>query len=150
MIACPNCKRRIITRRDILYAPLDGTARCRACGRFARFDMFSRWVLSCMIAVTLPALLLTWGIFYSGHLLLFCVLGIFGASRVLAWVGLPLLALEPVKPHLPLDRRQSLIILTALLVAAVALDGFIASKFESEDAARDAQASPAVHQVRSQ
>jgi hypothetical protein len=149
MLACPNCKRRVITRRDILYAPLDGTARCRACGRFARFDMFSRWVLSCLIAVSLPALMLVWGIFYSGHLLLFCVLAIFGVSRVLAWAGLPLLALEPVASQLPLDRRQSIIILAALVVGALALDGFIASRFESEDAMHDAQTPRTVHQVRS-
>jgi hypothetical protein len=104
--------------------------------------MFSRWVLSCLLAVTLPALLLTWGIFYSGHLLLVSMLSIFGAWRVLAWAGLPLLALEPVAPHLPLDRRQSAIILAALVVGALALDGFIASKFESEEA----QAPAAVHQ----
>ena len=134
MLACPNCKRRIITRRDILSAPLDGTARCRACGGFARFDMYSRWVLSCLIAVSLPALLLTWGVFYSGHLLLASMLIIFGAWRVLAWAALPLLTLESVAPHLPLDRRQSAIILAALVVGAIALDGFIASKFESEEA----------------
>src|SRR4051812_2927814 len=103
MIACPSCKRRIITRRDILYAPLDGSARCRACGGFARFDMFSRWVLSVLIAIALPALLLASGMFYSGHLLLGSMLIIFGAWRAFAWAGLPLLSLEPVAAHIPLN-----------------------------------------------
>ena len=97
--------------------------------------MFSRWLLSCLIALALPAFLLTWGIFYSGHLLLVSMIVIFGASRVLAWAGLPLFALEAVPPHVPLDRRQSAIILASLIITAIVLDGFIASKFESEDAA---------------
>ena len=134
MIACPSCKRRIITRRDILYAPLDGTARCRACGQFARLDMFSRWLLSCLIAVSLPALLLMWGIFYSGHLLLASIVAITAAWRALAWLGLPLLSLEPVAPHVPLDKRQSAILLCAMLLTAVVLDGVIAHKIESDQA----------------
>jgi hypothetical protein len=148
MIACPNCKRRSITRRDILYAPLDGTTRCRACGRYARLDMFSRWLLSCLIALCLPAFLLTWGIFYSGHLLFVSMVAIVGAARLLAWAGLPLFALEPVAPNAPLDRRQSIMILGALIVAAVMLDAFIASKFESDDAIRDAEAPAAVRHLQ--
>jgi hypothetical protein len=146
MVACPNCKRRIITRRDILYAPLDGTARCRACGRFARFDMFSRWVLSVLVAITLPALLLMWGVFYSGHLLLVSMLLIFGAARVVAWAALPFFTLEPVAAHIPLDHRQSAIILGALVAAALVLDGFIASRLDSEST----QGTHAVQQVRNQ
>lgn len=148
MIACPNCKRRIITRRDILYAPLDGTTRCRACGQHARLDMFSRWVISCLVAVSLPALLLSWGIFYSGHLLVFAMIVIVVAARAVAWVGLPFFGLERVPPHIALDRRQSMIIVSALLAAAIVLDAFIASKFESEDAIRDAEAPAAVRNLQ--
>jgi hypothetical protein len=146
MLACPTCKRRIITRRDILYAPLDGTARCRACGQFSRFDSFSRWVVSILISVSLPAFLLAWDVFFSGHLLFVCVVIIFGAARALSWAGLPLFSLEPVPPHVPLDRRQSAIILVALLLAALVLDAFIASRLES-DLARESAAA-AAHQVR--
>ena len=148
MLACPSCKRRSITRRDILYAPIDGTTRCRACGRYARLDMFSRWLLSCLIALALPAFLLTWGIFYSGHLLLVSMIVIIGAARVVAWAGLPLFSLEPVPPHVPLDRRQSGIIVVAMLTAALALDAFIASKFESDNAIRDAEAPAAVRNLQ--
>ena len=144
MLACPHCKRRIITRRDILYAPLDGTARCRACGRYSRLDVFSRWVLSCLIALVLPALLLGWGIFYSGHLLVFSMIVIIGAWRAMAWLALPFLGLEHVPEHVPLDRRQSAIIVAALLSAAILLDRFMASRFERDDAAAPA----AAHRVR--
>ena len=145
MLACPSCKRRIITRRDILHAPLDGTVRCRACGQHGRLDVFSRWIISCMVALTLAAVHLSAGVFYSGHLLAVSILLIFGVARGMAWAGLPAFALEPVPPHVPLDRRQSMIILGALLVTAIALDGFIASKFEADDGA---EAPRAVHQVR--
>jgi hypothetical protein len=148
VIACPTCKRRIITRRDILYAPLDGTARCPACGEYSRLDTFSRWVVSCMVAVSLPALLLSWGVFYSGHLLVVSMILIIVAARVLAWAGLPFFGLEPVPPHIPLDRRQSMIILSALVGAAFVLDAFIASRFESEDAIRDAEAPAAVRNLQ--
>jgi hypothetical protein len=145
MLACPTCKRRIITRRDILYAPLDGTARCRACGGYSRLDIFSRWIVSCMVALTLVAMHLSAGVFYSGHLLLVSICFIFGAARVMSWMGLPAFALEPVPPHLPLDRRQSMIILGALLITAIALDGFIATRFEADDGAA---APRVIHQVR--
>ena len=148
MLPCPSCKRRILTRRDILYAPVDGTTRCRACGAYARLDMFSRWLLSCLVALMLPAFLLTWGIFYSGHLLLMSMIVIIGAWRAMAWLALPLLALEPVPPHVPLDRRQSAIILVAMFGAAIALDAFIASKFESDNAIRDAEAPAAVRYLQ--
>ena len=148
MLPCPSCKRRIITRRDILYAPLDGTTCCRACGRHSRLDVFSRWVISCLIAVSLPALLLTWGAFYSGHLLVVSMVVIVVAARAMAWIALPFLGLEPVPPQVPLDRRQSAIIVSALVAAAFALDAFIASKFESEDAIRDAEAPAAVRHLQ--
>jgi hypothetical protein len=148
MLACPSCKRRSITRRDILRAPLDGTARCRACGHFSRLDLFSRWIISCLVAITVAAAHLSLGVFYSGHLLVISICLIFGAARGMAWMGLPFLSLEPVPPHVPLDRRQSLIMLGALLIAAVALDGFIASRFEKDEGHGAAQAPSAVHQVR--
>jgi len=73
-IPCPGCKRPVFSLHDILYAPLDGTARCRVCGRFARLDLFSRWMISCAIAVILPALLLYWELFYSRHLFVISIL----------------------------------------------------------------------------
>ena len=146
MIPCPTCKRRIIIRRDILHAPLDGTVRCRACGEHSRLDVFSRWVISCLVALTLSAVLLSAGVFYSGHLLAVSIVLIFGASRAMAWVALPVLALEPVPAHVALDRRQSAIILGALLIAALALDAFIASRFENDDGA---EAPQSVQQLRS-
>lgn len=145
MLPCPSCKRRIITRRDILHAPLDGTVCCRACGQHGRLDVFSRWIISCLVALTLAAVHLSAGVFYSGHLLAVSICLIFGAARAMAWLGLPAFRLEPVPSHVPLDRRQSAIILGALLIAAIALDGFIASRFDKDEGA---EAPRPVHQVR--
>jgi hypothetical protein len=145
VIACPSCKRRIFTRRDILYAPLDGTARCRACGKFARLDMFSRWILSSLLALTLPALFLSGGVFYSGHILLLTISLVLAAWRVLAWAAFPLLSLEHVAAGASTDRRHSMIIVGALLAAAIALDGFIASRFEPDDALDEPRPASAVH-----
>lgn len=145
MIACPSCKRRIFTRRDILYAPLDGTARCRACGRFSRLDVFSRWVLCSLLALTLPALFLSGGVFYSGHVLLATMVGVLAAWRALAWAAFPFLALEPVDQSRSLDRRESMIIVGALLAAAILLDGFIAARIEPDDPALDARPASAVY-----
>ena len=144
MRKCPSCKRRVITRRDILYAPLDGSTHCRACGEYSRLDVFSRWVISCLVTLTLAAVHLSAGVFYSGHLLAVSIILIFGAARMMAWIALPVLSFEPVPPHVPLDRRQSAIILAALLITAIALDGFIASRFQNEGA----EAPRTVHQVR--
>lgn len=146
MIPCPSCKRRIITRRDILHAPIDGSVRCRACGEHSRLDMFSRWVISCLVALTLSAVHLSAGVFYSGHLLAASIVLIFGGARAIAWAGLPAFRLEPVPSHVPLDRRQSAIIFGALLITALALDAFIASRFEKDDGAAAPQS---VQQVRS-
>jgi hypothetical protein len=148
LIPCPSCKRRIYTRRDILYAPLSGAARCRACGKFARLDMLSRWVLSSMLALTLPALFLSGGVFYSGHVLLLTIGLVLAAWRVLAWIAFPILALEPAAAGAAADRHHSMIIVGALLTAAILLDGFIASRFEPEDAAGETRPASAVYNVR--
>ena len=130
VIACPSCKRRVITRSDIFYATLDCAARCRICGRPARLDVTSRWLVSCVIALLLPAILLMAGIFYSGHLLFISIVIVLGAWRLLCLLGLPLLALEPVPGNVSLDRMQSILTLAALLAAALVLDVYMASRFE--------------------
>ena len=148
MIACPTCKRRIFTRRDILYAPIDGTARCRACGTFCRLDLFSRWILSCLVALALAGLLLSYGVFYSGHLLFVSICIIVAVWRGLAWAGFPLLSLEEFPESKALDSRQSKILVGALLIAALMLDGFIASRFEREDGAGDSRPARSAEHVR--
>jgi hypothetical protein len=132
-IPCPGCKRRVFSLHDILYAPLDGTACCRVCGRIARLDLFSRWLISCGIAVILPALLLYWELFYSGHLFVVSILVILVAWRILTLIAFPILALEIVTPRARVDRKQSVFILALLLVAAMMLDGLLASRFETEE-----------------
>lgn len=135
-IPCPGCKRRVFSLHDILYAPLDGTARCRVCGRLARLDLFSRWMISCGIALILPALLLYWELFYSGHLFVVSILVILVAWRILTLIAFPILALEIVAARTPVDRKQSVVILAILLVAAMMLDSLMASRFESDDTAQ--------------
>lgn len=128
-IACPSCKRHVITRRDFLYAPVDGTTKCRACGRLSRLDVFSRWMVACLIALVLPSVLLYGDVFYSGHLFLISMFLIFGAWRALTVIGLPVLALETVPDREPIGRKQSLVIAAVLLIGAMTVDGFMASRF---------------------
>lgn len=134
VIACPSCKRTAFARRDLVYATIDGLAHCRACGRSARLDLFSRWVISCMIALVMPALLLYGNVFYSGHLFLVAMCVIFGGWALLSWIAFPLLTLEPVPDRAPLARSKSIGILAAVLLAAVSFDAFMASRFEPESA----------------
>ena len=134
-LACPGCKRRVFTLHDVLYAPLDGTAQCRVCGRIARLDLFSRWVISCAIAVLLPALLLYRKLFYSGHLFVVSLLVILVAWRIFTFLIFPLLALEEVAARSGVNRKQSFLILAVLFSAAMAIDGFMASRFEPDEAA---------------
>src|SRR3712207_8242613 len=103
-LPCPRCKRRVFAVHALLYAPLDGTARCRVCGRFARLDLFSRWMISCAVAVLLPAVLLYWELFYSGHLFAVSLLVILVAWRVLTALLFPVLALEEVAARSGVDR----------------------------------------------
>jgi hypothetical protein len=113
-----------------LYATLDGLAQCRFCGEAARLDLFSRWILACVVSLVLSAVLLYGGLFYSGHLFVISISIIFSAWAVLCWVGFPLLSLEAVPRASPLDRSKAVLILVALLVAATLIDSFMASRFE--------------------
>lgn len=128
--ACPGCKRHVFTRRDMLSARIDGTAQCRACGGVARLTSFGRWAISCVIALTLPSLLLYGGVFYSGHLFVVCLFFIFAAWRMLSVIALPLLSLEAVDDPVMLDRKRSAVLAGALLLGAIAVDGFMSSRFE--------------------
>jgi hypothetical protein len=144
---CPSCKRWVFTRRDLLYAPLDGTAQCPACGRTARLDLLSRWVISCAIALILWNALLFGGVFYSGHLFLISIVLIFGIWRLLCAAVFPFITLESVADS-PFDRRKSMLAMVALLVAAMVFDSFMARRFESEDLAESGRGPTAVNQQR--
>lgn len=133
MIACPNCNRRVFTRRDIACAPLEGKVRCRFCGRSARLDLLSRWIILAVIALMMPALLLTWGVFYSGHLFMVSIAIVLTTWGLLSLLCFPLMTLEPMEGS-SLDRTQGTIMLVVLLIAAMLLDVYIASRFESEEA----------------
>lgn len=129
----------------MLYSPLDGTLLCRACGRVARLDIFSRWAISCMIAIILSSVLLWGGFFYSGHLFVVSMFIILGVWRTLSYLGMPAFALEAVDDRFTLDRRHSLIALAVLLIAAVMFDGFMASLFEPDSGLEDTRTTSAVH-----
>jgi len=145
--ACPSCKRSVFTRRDLFYGPLDGTAQCRACGRTARLDLLSRWVISCAIALILWNVLLFGGVFYSGHLFLISMVVIFGLWRLLCAAAFPFITLEAV-PDSPFDRTKSMLAMVALLVAAVIFDGFMASRFESDDTPDNGRTPSAAQRTR--
>ena len=145
MIACPSCNRRTFLPRDILYATLDGAARCRACGRVARLGLASRWMISCVIAILLPAALLYGNVFYSGHIILIATSLVLGAWRILSFIAFPILSLEAVADNRALDRSGSILTLVVLFVAAIVLDGFIASRLDTPDTAETGRASSAVY-----
>ena len=132
MTRCPHCKRDSFDRRDILPAALDGAMRCRNCGKNARLDLFSRWVIAILIAVMLPSLLLYGNVFYSGHLFVVSMVVILASWRGLAALGLPIFGLEPAPPGAPLRPKQSAFVLSALLAGAVVIDAFMYSRFDAQ------------------
>lgn len=134
MIACPSCKRKVFTRRDMMMTTMGGTAQCRVCRQTARLDLLSRWLISCVIALILSSVLLYGGVFYSGHLFLVSIFVIFGTWALLCWIAFPFLMLEATGNDAPLSARQSLFIAGVILVAAGAFDSFLAARFETEDA----------------
>lgn len=112
---------------------MGGTAQCRVCGRTARLDLLSRWLISCAIALILSSVLLYGGVFYSGHLFLVSIFVIFGSWALLCGLAFPFLMLEPAGDGAPLSLRQSLFIVGVILVAAGTFDSFLASRFEAGD-----------------
>jgi hypothetical protein len=94
--------------------------------------MLSRWLLSCVLAVLLPAALLYANVFYSGHLYVFSIVVVLGAWRALSIVGLPYLTLEAVQERTDVDRKANAFALGAMLLAALLLDGFIASRIDAD------------------
>ena len=92
-------------------------------------------MISCVIAILLPVAVLLYGdVFYSGHIILIAAFLVLGAWRILSFVAFPFLSLEVVARTRSIDRAGSILTLVVLLVAAIALDGFIASRFEPDDA----------------
>ena len=137
-LACPSCKRLSITRRDLFYAPVDGTMQCRDCGRLSRLDLLSRWSISSLIALVLPSVLLYGDLFYSGHLFVFSFFFVFGAWRLLCIIAFPMLTLEAIPDRTPIGRKQAMFLGAALLIAMLTIDGFMASKFEKGEGYADA------------
>jgi len=134
VIACPSCRRRVFTRRDLVFATPEGVVRCRACGRTARLDLLSRWLISCVIAMTLSTALLYGGLFFSGHLFLVSIVIIFATWAALSWAAFPYLMLEPADDQIILERKHSTLIAVLILVLAIGFDSFLASLFEPEPA----------------
>lgn len=125
----------------MLHATLHGTTRCRWCGRTLRLDVLSRWLLSCVLAILLPYALLFGNIFYSGHLFLVSIFLIYSGLAIMSYLGSPLLGLEVAPDHIALNRRQSALLAGIVLVAAIVMDGVIASKIDA-DAALEKQRTP--------
>jgi hypothetical protein len=132
MLACPRCRRPTFTRRDLVSTALDGTAQCGSCGQAVRLDVFSRWLLSCVIALILPGVLLYGDLFYSGHLFVISLVFVFAAWTALSWVLCPLFTLERTTTGRPIDRTTGILILVVLLAAASIIDNFMAARFEAE------------------
>jgi hypothetical protein len=131
----------------MLRATLDGAAQCRVCGRSARLDLLSRWMISCVLAVLLPNVLLYGGVFYSGHVLVFSMFIVYAGWAALSFVGFPFLTLEAVAAP-SRDRSHSLLLMGVLLVAAIIMDGFIASRIEADNAHEAGRATSGVQRDR--
>lgn len=147
-IDCPSCERGGFTRRDMLWANVDGSACCTACGGTVRLDLFGRWVLSCLMAIVLPTVLLYGNVFYSGHLFLVSIAVIFGVWRGLCFLMLPYLTLEPAPVAFPVGRRTNLVMMGVLLAGAVSIDAMMASRFESPELAPEVRSARAVDRLR--
>jgi hypothetical protein len=91
-------------------------------------------MISCVLAILLPNVLLYGGLFYSGHLFVISIVIIYGAWALLSFFGFPFLTLEAVASDSAIDRPKSILLLAVLLVAAIVIDSFIASKIESDNA----------------
>jgi hypothetical protein len=102
-------------------------------------------MISIVLAILLPHVLLYGGVFYSGHLFVISISIVLGAWRILSFFGLPFLTLEVAAGHSSIDRRQSLLILAALLAAAIMLDRYMSSRFESDNALENVRRASAVH-----
>ncbi len=133
MIACPSCKRSVLSRRDLLYASFDGAIVCPRCGRTASLAQISRWMILCVLSIVLPMLLLHGGVFYSGHLFAVSIVIVFGSWAILCWACFPFLTLEASMTTRPVDRRHGVMTIIAVLIAAILLDGYIASRFANEE-----------------
>jgi hypothetical protein len=137
VITCPNCNRRALTGRHLLYASFEGEAECPSCGRASRLDLPSRWILSCMLAIVLPGVLLWGNVFYSGHLFIVSILVVLGGWRLLSCVGAPILSLERVPTRSSVDGRHAVLVVAVMLTTATVLDAFIASRFEPDAAVQN-------------
>jgi hypothetical protein len=132
VLACPRCRRPTFTRRELVSTALDGTAQCRSCGQTVRLDVFSRWLLSCVIALILPGVLLYGDLFYSGHLFVISLIFVFAAWAALSWLCSPILTLEPATTGRPINRTTGILILVVLLAAGGIIDNFMAARFDAE------------------
>lgn len=145
MIACPSCRRRVVSRSDILHATLRGTIRCRWCRHTLRLDLFSRWVLSCLLAILLPNALLYGNIFFSGHLFVVSIFLIYAGLALFSYVGFALLSLEIASEGAALNRKQSALLAGIILAAAIVIDAFIGLKIDADSALENQRAPSAAY-----
>lgn len=141
MIACPACKRRVFGQSDLLWANLDGSVQCPACGSFACLDQVSRLLVACPLALMLWLAVLYWNIFFSGYLFVFATVVILTGWRLLSAVMTPALGLERSRDGRNFHRRETLVSLAIMIGTAIAIDSFISYRTES-DAARTTAAAP--------
>lgn len=104
-------------------------------------------MISCVIALILPTVLLYGGVFYSGHLFLVSIFVILGGWRILSLVGFPLLTLEAAGDS-AIDRRQSIVMLVVMLVIMIIMDGYMSSRFDSDNAPENGSSPSAAHRDR--
>jgi hypothetical protein len=134
MIACPECKRRVFGQAELLWANLDGSVKCPACGAFACLDQFSRLLVACPLSLLLWMAVLYWDILFSGYLFLFSTIVILAGWRLLSAAAMPALALEKSRDGRVFDRKHTLVSLVVMIGTAVAIDGFMSYRTEADNA----------------
>jgi drug/metabolite transporter (DMT)-like permease len=148
MIACPGCKRRVVTHREMLQAGLDGRLTCPACGELACLDETSRCLVTAVLALLLWMLLLHGNFFFSGYVFIVSTIVIVIGWRLLSAAALPLLSLAKAPGHGSLDRRQNIVTLAILIVTAIVIDGLMTYRSDADK--RQATATSVSESARSQ
>jgi hypothetical protein len=132
MIACPACKRRVVGQAELLWANLDGSMQCPACGAFARLDQMSRLFIACPLALLLWFTVLSWSILFSSYLFVFSTIFILGGWRLLSAALMPILALEPYGDGTVIGRKQTFVGLAIMIGTAIIIDGFMSYRTEAD------------------
>jgi len=104
-------------------------------------------MISIVIALLFPMVFLYGDLFFSGHFFIALIFFTLGASRLLAFIASPFIALEVAAPS-TFNRRQSIMTFVVLAVVALVLDSHMSSRFAAEDAQERGRSASAAQRDR--